>query len=400
MQQRKCDEATGRPCDFAPHRIVAQSVNTMSQCHKPDTMIPLLQKLLFALPPEVAHELVKTVSHLVPADTLKKFTQIKSKSLRTGLGKVKLANPIGLAAGFDKNGDMVAFLASLGFGFLELGSVTALPCNGNPKPRLFRLTKDRSLINRMGLPNIGANAFVQKMTREKTVIPYGVNIAKTPDSAQKGEPTNGIEDFLTTLRRVYFLGNYLVFNLSCPNTNEGRTFEDPDLFNEFARAVAAEKKHLALEKPVLVKFSPDLKTAQLTALVETSVKHGFDGFVLTNTTTNRHHLKTSREKLKAIGPGGLSGAALKELSNQQIRKVFDIVKKDKIIMGAGGIMGFGDLLEKMSCGASLFQVYTGFVYGGPFFVKKLVMQLDAFCRERGVKNYRELVGEKGLSDEL
>lgn len=357
-------------------------------------MMTLFKKILLTLPPETAHNLVKALSRWAPKDSLRRRTATAARALKADLGGLALKNPVGLAAGFDKNGEMVDFLTSLGFGYLELGSVTARPCGGNARPRIFRLKKDRSLVNRMGLPNCGAEAFVRRLTRQKVLIPYGVNIAKTPDFAQGPTKLSGVDDFLTTFRRLHFLGNYTVFNLSCPNTGETRTFEDPQLFGELAREIQFARKSLRVKKPVLVKLSPDTEPATLSRLVELALKHELDGFVVTNTTTTRPGLKTPARKVKMIGEGGLSGAALARMANEQLRRVYEITGNDKIIIGVGGIMGFSDLTNKLACGASLFQVYTGLVYNGPFFVRELNRKLIALCRKLGIKNYLELRGKE------
>lgn len=358
-------------------------------------MYTILKRILFNLNPETAHLLAKHASKLAPVNILSKHTTVSSNALKASLGKTKLKNPIGLASGFDKNAEMLDFLQALGFGFLELGSITASACKGNPKPRIFRLPKDKSIINRMGLPNIGANAFAQRLKRLKTKVPYGINIAKTPDFAQQKDSVvkNGIDDFLETFKATHHLGSYIVFNLSCPNTHDNKTFEDPKLFVSLAKEIKDIKKDLKVTKPVLIKLSPDLKTKNLSNLVDQAIKFGFDGFVLTNTTTSRTNLKTKQKTLLNIGMGGLSGKALNEISTKQLKNVFNITGRKKILIGTGGIMGFDDLLSKFANGASLVQIYTGFIYEGPLFIKRLNEELALFCKKRGLKSYKELVGK-------
>lgn len=356
-------------------------------------MPSLLTRLLFRLEPETAHGVVEVLAKITPAVLVNPFTQVKNPTLRAQIGNTPLENPVGLAAGFDKNGNMIGLLEALGFGFLELGSISAFPCQGNPKPRIFRLLEDQSLINRMGLPNMGADAFLTKMQNQKTTKPYGVNIVKTPDFALNSHSKiDGIEDFLQSFTKLYELGNYVVLNLSCPNTHETKTFESPELFSELACVLASKRKDFPQKKPVLIKLSPDLETDSLREIVDLALKFDFDGFVLTNTTTRRDGLKTSAAKIGQIGRGGLSGAALTALANDKIKQVYNIVGNKKIIMAVGGIMSFEDLLTKLKLGASLFQVYTGMIYHGPFFIKKLNRELADFCERLGVKNYAELVG--------
>jgi dihydroorotate dehydrogenase len=186
----------------------------------------------------------------------------------------------------------------------------------------------------------------------------------------------------------------MVLNLSCPNTNETKTFENPELFSELAHTVAEQRKKFSHKKPVLIKLSPDLETGPLHAIIELALKFDFDGFVLTNTTTRRDGLKTPTEKIEHIGRGGLSGAALTALANDKIKQVYEMVGTKKIIMAVGGILSFQDLLTKLKLGASLFQVYTGMIYHGPFFIKKLNQELVKYCEKCGARNYAELVGKK------
>ncbi len=355
----------------------------------------VLKSLLFKLDPEIAHNLVKVTSSFTPTSLVSAFTEVRSRTLRTTLGEAPLKNPIGLAGGFDKNADLIPFLRSLGFGFLELGSVTALSCTGRDKPRIFRLPKDQSLINRMGLPNHGAENFAKKMAAMDAKIPYGVNIAKTPDFAQeKGKILSGIDDFLTTFRRVYFLGCYTVLNLSCPNSEDGRSFEDPKLAGELLAEIQAAKKEVGSKKPLLIKLSPDSDDKTFTRLIDVALKNDVDGFVLTNTTTSRADLVTAGNQIKKIGMGGLSGKALFAASNQKLKTAFEIVDTKKILIGVGGIMSFEDVLEKFACGASLVQIYTGFIYNGPLFVRELNKKLVAHCKKMGLNSYRELVGRR------
>lgn len=357
-------------------------------------MYSLLRNFLFSLHPEFAHDLVKSTSPVIPKFLLSKLTHFESPRLHCSVGKQALLNPIGLAAGFDKNGGLVNFLEAIGFGYLELGSVTALPCDGNPKPRIFRLPLDQSLINRMGLPNIGAQKFETQFAKLKPAIPIGINISKTPNFAQPEKKLSVEDDYITTFRNVHRFASYIVLNLSCPNSGESKLLEDPTEFLPLAKAIAKEREISKFKNPLLIKISPDLDKPSLHKLVDLACKYDFDGFVLTNTTTQRPLKRTLQKKILDIGRGGLSGQALREMSNSQLHMVFDIVGRNKLLIGVGGIMGFEDLLQKLKCGASLFQVYTGFIYNGPLFVKQLNQQLDAHCKKLGVKNYMELVGEK------
>lgn len=357
-------------------------------------MYPVMRKLLFSLDPELAHELVKTAAFLAPKTLLRITCQNHAPVLKASLGETRLTSPIGLAAGFDKNGELLALLQVLGFGFLELGSVTALESLGNPKPRIFRLPLDESIINRMGLPNWGADKFAAHLAKQKLTTPIGVNIAKTPEAAKTSKSKNGIDDFAESFQKLHKLGCYLVFNLSCPNTTDGKTFEDPALFAEFAAKLAELRKELGVTKPVLVKLSPDTEAKAVRKIVDESIKQGFDGFVVSNTTSTRKALSSSPKVIEKIGRGGLSGKALLSLANKQLETVHEIVGNKKILIGVGGIMNLSDLLTKFSAGAQLVQIYTGFIYGGPFFVRELNRGLAKLCAKHGLKSYRDLIGNQ------
>lgn len=368
-------------------------------------MYSILQKFLFSLEPETSHWMVKNFGKVIPKGYLSRSTAVKSGSLKTSIGDVEIESPIGLAAGFDKNGEMLSLMHALGFGYLEIGSVTALPCEGSPKPRIFRLPEDQSLINRMGLPNWGVEKIRKHLLKHQKGIPLGINIAKTPDFVQhsRGKKIEkGIDDYVESFSKIHDIGAYLVLNLSCPNTKDGRTFEEPVFFEDLAREIAYVRQSLQINKPVLVKFSPDLEKMPLYQIVDSAMKHGFDGFVLSNTTPGRERLKTAGQRIEKIGKGGLSGKGLLYKANKQLKNVFKIIGRDKILMGVGGILSFDDLLLKLSYGAQFFQVYTGLVYNGPYFIRELNKKLASLCRKHKVKDYRELVGSseilKGRTD--
>ena len=355
-------------------------------------MWKLLKNFLFLLDPETAHSFVKTTSLFLPKTLLSTLTEVRSEILKTQIGTMTLTNPIGLAAGFDKNAKLLSLTQALGFGFSEIGSVSALPCVGHPKPRVFRLSKDRSLINWMGLPNDGAQTIQKRLFETKKHFPVGINLVKTPDFAQGKNKFSGIEDFLNSYETLAALGTYVVLNLSCPNTDDGKTFEDPQTFKTLAQEILAKRQEKNLEAPHYVKISPDLPKKMLWELVENAIHFGFDGFVVGNTTTTRPSLKT-KLSFEQENRGGLSGAALSVIADRQLQNVFEMVGKEKTLIAVGGILSFADLLRRLSHGASLFQIYTGLIYNGPFFVKHLNQGLAKFCEGQGVKSYLELVGE-------
>lgn len=352
-----------------------------------------IKKILFLLDPEVAHDIIKKLAPLLANPLTRKLTRVENLTLSAKIGAVPLKNPIGLAAGFDKNGDVLPLMEALGFGFAELGSVTAEPCVGNAKPRVLRLPDDESLINFMGLPNVGAQVFAEKMRATPVSIPYGVNIAKTPACVKcETGGTSDIADFLKSFELLHAFGLYTTLNLSCPNTGDTKTFEDPGLFKELATAIMHSKKSQNSHQPIFLKLSPDLEDDKLTSLVESACDFGFDGFVISNTTRTRPHLQTTLTE-PWLTRGGLSGRALAPLSNALLKKVFQRVGRRKTLVAVGGIRDCHDLLTKLSLGAELFQIYTGLIYQGPFFVRHLLQGLVQHCETRGVKNYQDLIGE-------
>lgn len=360
-------------------------------------MYSLVKRFFFALEPELAHAFVKRSGALVPKALLSKWLKSKSPRLKCRVGGVECDSPIGLAAGFDKNAEMIPFMAALGFGFVEIGSVTALPCEGNPRPRIFRLTKDESIINRMGLPNQGADVVAERLGLSEEKIPLGINIAKTPDMAfrKSGRAKwRGVDDFVYTFGKLHSFGACIVLNLSCPNTSDGRTFEDPAEFEPLAEAILSERKRLKVNKPLLLKLSPDMDARSLEKFLKLS--EGFDGYVISNTTAGREGLKTPASRVHTIGKGGLSGAALKQKSLAQLKRVAARYGRNRILMAVGGIMSFEDLVARLAAGATHFQVYTGLIYRGPFFINDLNRQLDALCQKEKVSSYYDLVGRSEL----
>jgi len=274
-------------------------------------------------------------------------------------------NPIGLAAGYDKNGTTVKAMEALGFGFVEVGSITAQPSLGNPKPRAFRLPKDESLINRMGLNNEGADVIINRLSTHNLEVPLGINIAKTNDSNIHGE--KAIADYLYSYTKAQEVADYITVNISCPNTGEGKTFEDPDTLKELLNSLEITASKI----PTLVKFSVDTDFKTLNKLVEICEAFNVDGYVATNTSSNRDDLETGSDTLKAIGNGGLSGAAIAKKSDLVIAHLYEILKGTKPIIGVGGVHDVDTAQRKIDLGANLLQIYTGLVYEGPELIKTL-----------------------------
>lgn len=347
----------------------------------------LARPLLFRFSADYAHEAtVKLASSVSKSQWMKKtigsFYSYSDPGLEQNIFGMNFPNPIGLAAGFDKNATMAPVLSKMGFGFLEIGSITANPSTGNPKPRSFRLPADRSLINRLGLNNDGVQTISRRLKKLDLKIPMGINIAKTHDPAITGE--DAILDYVYSFKILKEIADYITLNISCPNTKEGKTFEEPETLN-------ALLEHLEINKdaslpPVLVKFSVDLEDVQLEELVAICEDHAIDGYVATNTSSKRENLKTSPAQIEQMGKGGLSGKAIAERSTEIIRNIHSKTKGEKVVIGVGGISNTQDAVEKLKAGADLLQVYTALIYEGPAIVKKINKGLAQYLDEHGIEH--------------
>lgn len=351
----------------------------------------VIRPLLFKMDAEQAHQLTLRFAQIAEDnDLLLQAIQLiydyQSPLLSQQLLGLNFRNPVGLAAGFDKNGEVPRVLQAMGMGFVEIGSITALANAGNPKPRAFRLPADQSLINRMGLNNHGAKTIINHLSKKELGIPLGINIAKTNDPAILGK--EALQDYRFSYEKALTIADYVTINVSCPNTGEGKTFEDPSALDELLDAL--EVRNHSSSTPTLVKLSVDLNRKQLEQLVKVCEKHDISGYVASNTSSNRDNLKTSPKSLRAIGRGGLSGRAIHSKSTQIIGWLYKLIQGKKPIIGVGGIDGFEHALAKLKAGADLLQVYTGLIYEGPGLVKQINKKLTHFMAERDLTSIREL----------
>lgn len=296
---------------------------------------------------------------------------IQDKRLEREVFGLKFKNPVGLAAGFDKNALLYNELADLGFGFVEIGTVTPKAQAGNPKKRLFRLLDDEGIINRMGFNNEGLQAAIEKLKGNKGKIIIGGNIGK--NTATK--PENYTQDYLDCFEGLHPYVDYFVLNVSCPNVGSHAKLEDVDYLRELITAVKKINVSKSNPKPILLKIAPDLNNNQLEEIIDLIAETKIDGVIVSNTSVNREGLKTSPEVLAEIGNGGLSGKPIRERSTKMIKYLSDKSNRAFPIIGVGGIHSAKDAMEKLDAGASLIQLYTGFIYEGPQLINDINAEL-------------------------
>jgi len=347
-----------------------------------------LRPLLFRLDPERAHaltlHLLAAAGGLAPLRAwLRRVFWLENPGLGVEAFGLKFPNPLGLAAGYDKDGAALAGLACLGFGHVELGTVTPRPQAGNPRPRLFRLPEDEGLVNRMGFPNAGGEALLRRLGRGRAEgVRVGVNIGKGVETPLE----RAVEDYLTLLRLFHGSCDYLAINVSSPNTLGLRRLQARNQLEALLRALADERLQLAANSgsriPMLVKLAPDLEDDELADAIEAIIRSGMDGVVATNTTVTRRGLLSPR----GGETGGLSGRPLRALSTQVIRRLHSTLQGRIPIIGVGGIGSADDAWEKLVAGADLIQLYTAFIYQGPGVVKEIVRGLAERIHAQGASN--------------
>ncbi|MGV8947137.1 MAG: quinone-dependent dihydroorotate dehydrogenase [Lutibacter sp.] len=331
-----------------------------------------IRPLFFLFDPEKIHHftfaLIKTVSKIPGIPAIFRYSyQVNDKRLERTVFGLTFKNPVGLAAGFDKNAVLFNELANFGFGFIEIGTVTPKAQTGNPKKRLFRLLDDEGIINRMGFNNLGVEAAIEQLKKNKGKVLIGGNIGKNTDTL----PDKVIIDYKITFESLHPYVDYFVVNVSCPNVGSFAKLQDKDYLLELLNELQKINSGFLTQKPILLKIAPDLNTIQLDEVIELVVETKIAGVVASNTSIHREGLKASEAQLEAIGNGGLSGKPIKDRSTQVIKYLATHSNKAFPIIGVGGIHSAEDALEKINAGADLVQIYTGFIYEGPALVKKI-----------------------------
>ncbi len=374
----------------------------------------IIRSILFRFDPERAHEFgINSLQKGLQSEfaqnlAYKKFgCEAFGELERFGL---KFTNPLGIAAGFDKNGIVVNQLASLGFGFVEVGTVTYEPQTGNEKPRMFRLAEDKALINRLGFNNQGTPEVVGRLKKIDPKCVLGVNIGKNKDVPNE----EAIENYLMSFDLAFEVADYIAVNVSSPNTPNLRELQKAENLEELLKTL--QKRNIELSrtdaraersddsrpdagvtsKPLLVKIAPDLEDSEIEQIVDIAMDLKISGIIATNTTISRNDLKTDPALVEQIGSGGLSGKPVQRRSNEVIRKIHQYSKGDLPIIGVGGIFTAEDAFEKIIAGASLVQAYTGFVYQGLTFARDVNFRLLEILKERGFTSLDEAIGS-GLS---
>jgi dihydroorotate dehydrogenase len=309
---------------------------------------------------------------------------------------ISFPNPIGLAAGFDKNGVAVDALAALGFGFIEVGTVTNEAQPGNPKPRIFRLPSDRALINRLGFNNDGADAVAGNLRGHRPNCILGVNIGKSRSVAVE----EAIPDYLASFEKVFSVADYVTINVSSPNTPNLRELQRRELLEDLLKALQSRNRELgqrdgnslARPKPLLLKIAPDLDDREIESIVDVALRNEIAGIIATNTTIQRDHLSTPAADLNAIGEGGLSGVPLRTRSNEVISTLYRMTSGRLPIIGVGGVFTAEDAWEKIRAGAGLIQIYTGLIYEGPSVARRINRGLAAILEREGFNSLDDAVG--------
>ncbi len=361
------------------------------------SVLPTLQNLIrflsFRLDPETSHHLVLSIlarvsKHRYLLNLLRRSSRASSVSLPVTVMGIEFPNPLGLAAGFDKHAEAFPAFAAMGFGCIELGTVTPRPQPGNPRPRLFRLAEDKAIINQMGFNSIGLDQFVHNIGTTKSEVPLGVNLGKNADTPLQQAGA----DYLAGLNSVYTFADYITINVSSPNTPGLRELQNRRLLDTLLSELKKRQSELSEQHdryvPLALKIAPDLNDSELEQIIELIMRHRIDAVIATNTTLQRPDSLSSRMAAK---PGGLSGQPLKPLSTKLIAKLFRHLQGKIPIIGVGGIETADDAWEKLIAGADLLQLYTSIIFQGPSVVENVLLGLERRLHSMQISDLTEAV---------
>ena len=347
-------------------------------------MFSNLRSLIFKLDPEIAHNLaIKSLKFNFVPNILDEYKN--NPLFKTKLFNKDLENPIGMAAGFDKNAEVYNSLFKLGFGFVEVGTITPLKQYGNPKPRVFRLVEDEALINRLGFNNLGSKNVADRIKSNKQTGLLGINIGPNKDS------DNRLEDYLHCFKTFQEVADYITINISSPNTEDLRSFHDQTKLNKLLESIDKEKKNLGSKIPISVKISPDIDDQEINKITEVLLSNNIEAVIISNTSdSSRNSLNNIQKHQK----GGLSGKPIEEKSTKLINKFYKLLNGKIKIIGCGGVDSGKSAYEKFLAGANYVQLYTGMVFKGPNIVNMIKKELKELLIKDGVKNFTEIVGKK------
>ena len=347
-------------------------------------MFSNLRTLIFKLDPETAHSLaIKSLKFNFIANILDE--EKNNPLFKTKLFNKEIENPIGMAAGFDKNAEVYNSLFNLGFGFVEVGTVTPLKQYGNPKPRVFRLVEDEALINRLGFNNLGSKNIVDRIKRNNPTGLLGINIGPNKDSEDR------INDYIQCLKTFNGVSDYITINISSPNTEDLRNFHDQKKLDDLLKLIEKEKRDLNSKTPIVVKVSPDINDKEIMKISEVLLSNKIEATIISNTSdTTRENLQNIQSHQK----GGLSGKPIESKSSELIRKFYNVLKGRIKIIGVGGVDSGRSAYQKFLAGADYLQLYTGMVFRGPNIVGLIKKELKEILLKDGVKNFNEIVGKK------
>lgn len=355
----------------------------------------VLRKGLFQIDAEKAHhQVMGAFSAFMASKRVRRQVEsrlaVRSETLKRKVWGLEFENPLGMAAGFDKDGKYFNALAALGFGHVEIGTVTGEAQPGNERPRLFRLPEDEALLNRMGFNNLGSKALAERLEGKEIETLLGINFGKS--KAVGLDEAAG--DYEASLRRLHRFADYLVVNVSSPNTEGLRRLQGRERLSELLKHLSGVNRELAQGEggvlPLLVKISPDLSDGALDDVLAVIDEVGLDGIIATNTTVSREGLKT--REVEALGNGGISGRPLRERSRARVKRIYDLTGGELPIVGVGGVFTGEDAYEMLRAGASLVQIWTGFVYGGPLAAREILEGLRLRLEAEGVKSLEEIRG--------
>lgn len=340
-------------------------------------MYRILRAVMFSFNAETAHSIICKLLILLryipfSGPIIRLLFRYNNKRLEREVFGIKFQNPVGLAAGFDKNGDLYNDLYNFGFGFVEIGSLTPMEQLGNPKPRIFRLIQDFAIINRMGINNKGVKHAVKSLKEKRPKLIIGGNISKSTSSSNENAPA----DYEKSFAQLYDFVDYFVVNVSCPNVKNLTSLQNIESLSEIVDRLVTLRKYMDDYRPILLKVSPDLDYNHLDEIIDLILISGLDGIVATNTTTSRDNLRSDKSEIEAIGNGGLSGAPLFEKSIEMVKYITRKTKGQLPIIGVGGVMSPAQAKAMIDAGASLVQVYTGFIYHGPGIVKSILKHIS------------------------